>query len=496
MTSTPILSRIRGQFQSAQVDRPRQRRSETWQASAPPPPLVRPRETLPEWVTTCPTAMRYYELLSDIAWERMYQRTPWHPLHGAVVPYAAFCAAFLVKLEERLVSTGRLRRFLVERPALAWLLGFPLASERECVQGCEAEASLPTARHFTRMLREMPNALSQFLLDETVSLLRAELAELDITLGESISLDTKHIVAWVRENNRKDYVSGRYVKGNQPRGDKDCGLGCKRRHNRRAPSEGPPPTPASEPLPARTLTVGEFYWGYASGVVATKVDGLCEVVLAELTQPFDRSDVSYFFPLMAETERRLGRRPRYGAFDGGFDAYYVYEHFHEAGGFAAVPWSDRPSHRKQFSKDGRPLCAAGLVMSAAGTFMKRSHCLFPHECARFACPLKHPQVTGEPCPIKHKNWPKKQGCITTLAASPGVRARHELDRDGDAYKEIYRQRTATERINSQAVALGIERPKLRNGAAIANLATLTYVLINLRALQRVRQRKVEGGWQW
>jgi hypothetical protein len=39
--------------------------------------------------------------------------------------------------------------------------------------------------------------------------------------------------------------------------------------------------------------------------------------------------------------------------------------------------------------------------------------------------------------------------------------------------------------------LGIERPKLRNGQAIANLNTLIYVLINLRALQRIRQRKAE-----
>ena len=47
-----------------------------------------------------------------------------------------------------------------------------------------------------------------------------------------------------------------------------------------------------------------------------------------------------------------------------------------------------------------------------------------------------------------------------------------------------------ERINSQAVELGIERPKLRNGFAIANLNTLVYVLINLRALQRIRQHPV------
>ena len=58
-----------------------------------------------------------------------------------------------------------------------------------------------------------------------------------------------------------------------------------------------------------------------------------------------------------------------------------------------------------------------------------------------------------------------------------------------AYKQVYKQRTATERINSQAIALGIERPRLRNGQAIANQNTLIYVLINLRALHRVRRKK-------
>ena len=59
------------------------------------------------------------------------------------------------------------------------------------------------------------------------------------------------------------------------------------------------------------------------------------------------------------------------------------------------------------------------------------------------------------------------------------------------YKQVYKQRTATERINSQAVALGIERPRLRNGQAIANQNTLIYVLINLRALHRARQKKAD-----
>ena len=76
-----------------------------------------------------------------------------------------------------------------------------------------------------------------------------------------------------------------------------------------------------------------------------------------------------------------------------------------------------------------------------------------------------------------------------MATSIGARIRYQLDRESDDYKQVYRQRTATERVNSQAKAFGIERPKIRNGQAIANLNTLIYVLINLRALHRVRLLK-------
>jgi hypothetical protein len=92
----------------------------------------------------------------------------------------------------------------------------------------------------------------------------------------------------------------------------------------------------------------------------------------------------------------------------------------------------------------------------------------------------------EPCPVNHKQW-AKGGCIATLPTCIGARLRYQLDRSSDRYKQIYNQRTAVERINAQAVELGIERPRLRNGQAIANLNTLIYVLINLRALHRIRK---------
>ena len=50
-----------------------------------------------------------------------------------------------------------------------------------------------------------PQCLSASLLDQTVSLLRAELIDVCPDFGTAISLDTKHVIAWVKENNPKAY---------------------------------------------------------------------------------------------------------------------------------------------------------------------------------------------------------------------------------------------------------------------------------------------------
>ncbi len=488
MTSPSIVSRLAF---------PKQATSRFWRIFTPDRRLERPNlhqlartRRLPTFVRQSHAAMRYLRLLGPLDWGRFPERDLETDWGTPAVPFAAFAAAYLIKLDQQLPYVSRLRRYLIDHPELVWILGFPLVPSSDYPWGFDADASLPTRRHFTRLLRNMPNVVSQYLLDETVRLLQSELRLEVKDFGQAVSLDTKHILAWVRENNHKDYVQDRYDKTKQPAGDPDCRLGCKRRRNQRASSEDPPPTPNDNPVPAR-ISIGEYHWGYASGVVATKVPGWGEFVLAELTLPFDQPDVAYFSPLMEETERRLGFQPQYGAFDAAYDAFYVYAHFHRQNqpieaGFAAVPLSKRGGKRRQFDSNGLPLCEAGLVMPLKYTYTcKRTR--VEHERGRYYCPLVYPERTGDVCPIDHKNWPK--GCITTMATSVGARIRYQLDRDSALYKEVYKQRTATERINAQATMLGIERPKLRNRQAITNQNTLIYVLINLRALQRVRAEK-------
>lgn len=461
-------------------------------------PLTQDRADLPAWVQACRVAMKFHDMLHPLDWTHVAERPDDRPWPGPPpVPRACFVAAYLVKIHENKATMTTLREYLVDHPALVWVLGFPLVPDATATHGFAVDQTVPSRRQLGRVLRTLPNESLQVLLHGTIHRIMDDLSPVQrADFAQVVAGDTKHIIAWVKENNPKTFVEKRYDKTRQPVGDPDCKLGVKKKRNRTTPVEqgmtvADFPTPTAEGTPATNASVEvDAYWGYATGVVGTILpDHLGEVVLAERTRPFNESDISFFFPLMTQTEQVLGTRPPNGTFDAAFDAFYVHEYFHTAGGMAAVPLvANRGTKDRRFSADGVPLCKAGLAMSCLLTYMDRTTTLVPHERGKYGCPLQHPTPTAEACPRDDPHW-ERGGCTTTIATSVGARARIEVDRTSAAYKHFYRQRTVTERINSQAVELGIERPKLRNGLSITNQNTLIYILINLRAWHRMRARQ-------
>lgn len=457
-----------------------------------PCPLIHPDAPLPAWVVEDPVVQKYRALIGSLPWADFPERPADRPYPGPrPARRAPFAAAFLVKLHEEKRTMTALRTYLREHPALVYWIGFRRVPDPAAPHGFAVAATVPSRRQLSRVLRTLPNPSLQFLLTATVRDLQATLPEdQQATFGDTIAGDTQALLAWVKENNPKQFIKeGRLDKNRQPAGDPDCKLGVKKRRNA-APADDNDhdhPAPTTEAKPANQIQVGvDVFWGYASGVVATRLPDHTEVVLAERTRPFNEADVSHFTPLMEQVEARLGRRPRFGTWDAAYDAHYVYGYFHAAGGFAAVPFVGGPQRgKRQFSADGTPLCAAGLPMSLEFTYLDRTTGPVPYDREKFRCPLLHPEATGAACPCEDTHF-ATDGCATTIAKGPGSRIRHTLDRESAAYKTLYDQRTMVERINSQAEALGILHPKLRRGRAIVNQNTLTYVLINLRAIHRIR----------
>ena len=86
-------------------------------------------EYLPPCVTTSPTIMRCFELLSPLDWGHFPERNLERNWGQVTIPFAALAAAELIRLNEGLSSMGRLYTLLIEHPGFIPLLGFPMQLE-------------------------------------------------------------------------------------------------------------------------------------------------------------------------------------------------------------------------------------------------------------------------------------------------------------------------------------------------------------------------------
>ena len=378
-------------------------------------------------------------------------------------PESAYLKAFLLRLREGLMYTSQLRRFLLTHPLLVMELGFHLELDPSAPYGFDVQGSVPSEQWLRQKLRTLDQGLLQDVLAATVAALAEEIPG----LGETVAFDVKHIYAWVRENNPRVYVPGPFDVTYHPKGDPDCRLGVKRSSNQAQPD-------------GSTKVKKESLFGYGSGVAAATDPVYGDVVLAEYTLPFNAADVTYFRPLFQRTVEATHLWPTSIAADAAFDYWYVYEMVAHGRGIAAIPLNTHGQEEVPRDPDGTPRCSRGLRMFPTYQF-RHTHGFLAQ---RFRCPLLFPTRTGQTC--EHAQFAKGKGCVKDPNWLEGGLMRALLDRDGPLYHAIYDQRTSCERINSQAQALGIERPKVRNIRSVRNLNTLTYLVINVRALIKAK----------
>ena len=153
---------------------------------------------------------------------------------------------------------------------------------------------------------------------------------------------------------------------------------------------------------------------------------------------------------------------------------------------AAIPLNLRGRPQPKLGPGGFHLCPQGLEMSPSYEYNHPKG----YRAQILRCPKLFPAKTGQAC--DHRQFAKGVGCAKHINIEAGGWMRVQLDRQSDVYKQLYKQRTASERINSQAKDFGIEQPKVRNCYSIVNLNTLTYIVINARALLRVRKIKAQA----
>jgi len=164
--------------------------------------------------------------------------------------------------------------------------------------------------------------------------------------------------------------------------------------------------------------------------------------------------------------------------DAASDAWYVHEAAVLHGGTAAVPLN---AHTKTtFDPDGVPLCPIGLRMHPTFRYAHP----YGYSAQRYRCPLLFPEATGQTC--EHEQFKKGKGWKIDINDEPGGRARVLMDRTSPLFHALYNQRTGCERVNALAKERGIERPRVRNARSVANLNTLTYVIVNVHVLLKAK----------
>jgi len=301
-----------------------------------------------------------------------------------------------------------------------------------CSAPCEVE----------RWLREKQRTLDhhhlQDLFHATVHALQEEIPG----LGEVVAIDVKHQYAWVRENNFRESIKDRFCKERQPRGDPDCRVGVKSSTNQ-------------EQADGSKKERKEYLWGYGSGIATATTPDYGDMALADLTQAFNASDVSYYLRLYIQTVAVLGFFPLHVTADAAYDAWYVYQTCAHREGIVAIPLNGHGHEEVPRDRDGVPLCPIGLRMHPTYRFLHTKG----SQAQRYRCPLLFPQRTGETC--EHEQFLKDKGCVKDINIEKGGLMRAMLDRSSPLYRAVYRQRTSAERINSQAKARCIERPKVR-----------------------------------
>lgn len=419
--------------------------------------------TLCKLIDADPVVQRYRAQIALFDWSAIdppRKRGPGSPAH----PTSAYLKAALVRISEHLLTTPRWRAYLLDHPLLVLELGFRPRLDPAQPYGFDVAKTVPTIRHLNNILRSLDPRLLANLFAQSVQALHAEIPG----LGEVVAYDVKHIYANVKENNFRAYVPERFKKEQQPTGDPDCRLGVKKSTNQQQPD-------------GTTTETKELLWGYGSGLAAATDPVYGDVVLADFTQPFNENDVTYFVPLYIQTVAMLNAFPLHITADAAFDAWYAYQTCARRSGIAAIPLNQHAHPVYVRDEDGTPLCPIGLRMHPTYQFGHTNG----YRAQRFRCPLLYPAPTGQRC--AHEQFRKDKGCVKDINLEAGGLMRVTLDRASPLYQAVYHQRTSCERINSQAQALGIERPKARNLRSIRTLNTLIYLTINIKAIQRAQE---------
>lgn len=310
---------------------------------------------------------------------------------------------------------------------------------------------LPSYWTFDRFIRKLDNNLLKKLMQSQV----LKLSEIDVIDTSFIALDSTPVSANAHQITQNHMPKTSFQKNNQPKSDKDCGLGvhtASNQHNERK---------------------FEYYWGYKNHILVDCITGL---PIYELTTTADVADSTVTLDILSQTNSFLS----VDECTLGYDVKAVYNTVKELyHGECIIPLNKRNAKNPKKLASGHPVCEAGLAMHKDGKFTDNGRTR-----QKYCCPFKRSK--SGVCPCNHKNWyngRKCRGCTKYVTLPDDYRL--SIDCECISFKKLYALRTEAERYNSCFKQTGQERLWVHGFNAAQNLNSVAHIALLAVALASV-----------
>jgi len=394
-------------------------------------------------------------LPSRVAYQQLFRNLPTFPIQEISrgrpeVSRDALLRALIYRALRRFNTLSDLVFSLHENPALLEAIGLdPLGP-------------VPSIERFSDWLHSTGNDALQAIRVELVRCLLNENA----LNGRILALDSCPILSPVRENNLKTAVRDRFNKVRFPKADPTARLGVL----------------ASYARPESRKTI--FFWGYRNHIVA---DTESELPLWEQTEPADRKDSQMATHLLVALSAAMALPIEAVCADSAYDSEAVLkvivDQLHVQPIVARHP---RHQSNPEFRVQGPVvLCPANLEMFRRGKMTPRRTGITYHQ---YSCPIHYGRVKPQQllaCPAAHPKFLKQKGCNYLLRVTPSIRS--QIPYGSDSFRELYRERTAVERVFSRLLTVAMQDMPTRGLTAARNLCTIAHITVLLVALTAHRQ---------
>ncbi|MCG2707902.1 MAG: transposase [Candidatus Omnitrophica bacterium] len=381
------------------------------------------------------------------------------------------CRALIYKNLKAIQTLSELAFELSTNLGISYVLGF--------------DKQPPSRHRFVEFLHKVPNQLLQEIRRQQIK----TLIGLSVISGKYLSIDSTPVIAWVKQNNPKMFVEGKFDKTKFPQGDPDARLGFMMlqkytKHTKEQQLELFKPPDIKDKGNKRIIC----FWGYRNHVI---FDSLSELPVFELTKPANVFDSKVTVLAFKELKKNFKFKPKGILGDAAHDTNAIRKYIRKTLKTKDfIPINPRATKQDiKFTKHNTRVCVAGFEMYPWGSFKDRGRTR-----KKFVCPITHlkrfAKKHNHQCPMNHPKF-VKGGCYAYVRIDSDDYRTRSIDPKSEFFKKTYKLQSGSERGFSRLLTFYMQRPMLTGINAVANQCTLAHITILAIAIAVAKSKQKE-----